>query len=107
MPCYSTITTKLTDLEAVKVGAEQLGYRVTHSGSVLRITGQGVSYLSIFTVRGEKFLEANAPGTGDSQALTKITRQYAVNKLKAVAQRKGFMVSQGSKPNQYVLTSFK
>lgn len=107
MPCYSRITTKLTDLAAVKTAAEQLGYRVNQSGNVLYISGEGANSLSVFTIHGQKELDARAPGYGDTQALTKITKQYAVNKVKAIAQKKGFMVSKGNKPNQYVLTSFK
>lgn len=107
MPCYSTITTKLTDLEAVKIAAEQEGFNVVHNGQVLRITGANGVDFTVWRSGSEKTLRAQAEERADTDALRKVSKTYAVNKLKAVAKKRGFMVSKGAQPNQYVFTSFR
>lgn len=108
MPCYSTIQTKLTDLEAVKKAAEILGHTVeTRSGgSVLTINSANAT-ISIYRRGAAKFLNAEADLPDDRALLTQVTRQYAIGKVKDLARKKGYLVSQGTKPGQYVLTSYR
>ena len=98
MPCYSRITTTLTDAEHLGAALDALGYAVESRGESVIGTRDGKTitfskgYGGAFTV---------ARGT---QGLTEITMEYARIGVKAFAKSRGFAVqSYDEKTSTFVL----
>ena len=114
MPCYSSIQTDLIDIATIEKVAPGLGITVTRRNSNRYILGKtdarGRTEVEIRREKeGEKF--STVPGTQygniEDDLITPLTQAYAKDKIKTFAAKRGYTVSAGNKPGEYVLTSYK
>jgi len=109
MPCYSGIETKLTDLETVQKAAEATGITVTKRSATRYTLSKDGESIDIECKAGEKYFSTVAY-SGSSNwpdaIIRPLTQQYAKERVKQFAKKRGYMVSAGSKPGQVVLTKY-
>lgn len=104
MPCYSVVTTKLLDAEAVKTAIEQLGWKVKRfEESRIIFEARGGRTVQLFRVRKSETFQTYSV----APQLDELTRKYAEVKVKAFAKKKGYLVSRGTTEGEFVLTSYK
>lgn len=109
MPCFSKILTLLIDLKTIEEAAKALGISVTKRTPNSYTLRRGSEYINIERVKeGEKFsVSPYSSSNGfQEQILKPLLIGYARERMKQFAQKRGYTVSTGSKPNSYVLTKY-
>lgn len=109
MPCFSKIQTLLIDLATIESAAKSLGIEALKRTSNSYTLKKGNIQVGIERTReGEKFFIPAFSGSGDFQneIMQPLTQEYGKERMKYWAKKRGYTVSTGSKPNQYVLSKY-
>jgi hypothetical protein len=105
MPCYSKIQTILIDLTTIEAAVKSLGIQITKRTPNLFILKRGDEQVEISRTReGERFTTSYASSEGE--LMKTIVPAYAKERVKQFARSKGYTVSAGTKPGQFVLTKY-
>lgn len=104
MPCYSTITTRLHDINKVTKAVEALGGTITKlsDGSYLVKLPSGELILSRSYFNSNFQCARGSSGT----TLGELTRQYAVEGLREVAEQNDMMLEVGETEGEIHLVQY-
>lgn len=110
MPCFSNVQTVLIDIKSVETAATALGIKVERNSPNVFTLRKGKEFIRIERAReGEKFSTVAYSGSNnwDTEIMQPLVKGYAKEQLKVFAKKNGYTLSAGSKPDAYVLTSFR
>lgn len=110
MPCYSKVTTLLIDLTAIEEATKSLGITVQkHSHNRITLS-KGNEQITLSRNVGEKKF-STVPYSGsaswDTEILQPLIPAYAKVQVKKFAAKRGYTLSVGSQPGEYVLNSYR
>lgn len=110
MPCYSSMQTVLTDLDAIQEAAKSLGITVQKlAEGRYRLLRNG-EHITLQRRPGEKKFSTEAYSGSNAwpeAILQPLVQSYAKVKVKQFAAKRGYNASAGTKPGQIVLTSYR
>ncbi|MBI5954386.1 MAG: hypothetical protein HY865_22240 [Chloroflexi bacterium] len=108
MPCFSTIPTKLLDVEMIKKAVAEIGAKITSLSPNNIVVEKGKERISLERSRSDdNYSVALSRSSYNCQDLLEtLTISYAKNTVKAWAKKNGYTFSAGSKPGEYVMTQY-
>ena|SRR5579859_5326215 len=107
MPCYSRVVTKMNDVEAIKEAATAAGLLIEVNSKTLVTIIHSGTRLQMQRASADQPFFCYAEYDKQKTMLASLTKGYATARVKAFAKKRGYMVSQGTKPGEYVLTSYR
>jgi hypothetical protein len=107
MPCYSRVETKLKDVPALQAAAAAAGMTLEVNSKTLVTLVHGSTRLQFQRLNETMPFVCYAEYDKQKAMLNAVTSRYAEARVKAFAKKRGYMVSQGAKPGEFVLTSYR